>query len=212
MAKLATVDKTANVVVTSVQDLGYQYSSHADRGAEFALIAAKTISGFPDNVSDDDTKAFAAGCYQRKNELVLPKFYVCTDSIDTWAEVPNGNKVNGAEPLRLDVAYAMGYSQQVFGALKERKPNLHRLIGDIRTDANKYKSNRWNSLVRMYKALQDGSRQRSVNKSMLDHTKEVMSNLVKKNKVALSKSDASAFGTQNLSVAIAAFWNVIDGK
>lgn len=173
----------------SIRDFGYQVAQHGDMLIADAMDAVKLIPGFPDNVADEIVAEFKAGCILRKADLVKPTVYI-REGVDNYV-ISDGKPPKGATTLKLDVAYAMTYTPQLFGALRKTQPNLHRMVKVIRDDVSKYASNKWNGLVATYKRATAGPRDRSVNKSFSDWLDDTLAAILKRAKTAASRGDTS---------------------
>jgi len=174
--------------VTSLADFGYKVALYADVGVGFGEYAKANIPNFPDDVSDEDKAQVFAGFMHRKIDLLLaePTSYVyLREGPGRWTPVDKSDKsadaVNAA-------TLAMQYSAQAYGALRKSDPEQHRLLKPIRDSINKYCSNKWRYLVRLYSDAHKEARTRAANKTWAEYIDETLANIVKRHKTMLANS------------------------
>lgn len=192
--------------VTSLQDFGYKVAGYADTGLGYGTWAAKNIPGFPDNVSDETKAEVFAGFIHRKADLMgadgKSRKYR-KEGPDNYVPVPADD--TSADTVNINVGYAMAYSSQQFGSLRKAQPNLHRLVKEVRDEVNKYCSNKWQYLIRLYREANKPARERSVNKSFAEYIDETLAAMTKRHKTALARGDTTAPTKTALAQACAAF-------
>lgn len=196
--------------VTGLVDLGYKHARTKEAGAALALRAGEMITGFPENVSDEDKNRVCEGYRLRKDELDGTVYYRLEGKDTYHASTREAYLKDQSNHMALNVAYAFSYTQQQFGALKKEQPNKHALIGAVRTAVNKYCSNTWGSLVSTYKALTRGPRVRSNNSSFFDWLGETFEAMTKRAAVARTREGGEVPSEAQLKKAIAAFKKALD--
>jgi len=193
--------------VEGLMDLGYKFAKVRASASALALKAADMIPGFPENVADEHKAKVIEGYRLHKSELDGARWYK-RDGFDAYTEVLESD-VDHTKPneyMRADVGYAFSYSQQEYGALKAKQPNLHRILGEIRKDVNKYCSNTWNGLIATYKALFRATATRAANATFYQKVAEMFEEMRKKRKVAATREGSDEVPTEAaLNKAIAAF-------
>ena len=201
--------------LTTIRDCGYRAAHARDGAINVARWAADNIPGFPDNIDDAARGEFLSGAYLRKGELegeVWFKVEKVMDAPPTYTRCapPKDTKAEGY--MKVDVAFALGYTSQAFGALRRENPNLHPIIKDIRDRANKYASNVLSSVIRAYKSTLPSTKERSPNKSFAEFIDAQMKAIEDKVKAAHKRKDADAPPMANIMAAIAAFNRSLNGK
>ena len=208
---MATIQfDAANITkgLVTIRDCGYRAAHARDGGINVALWAAANVPGFPDNIDDAARGEFLSGAYLRKGELDGDLWFKVEGEMGspptyTRCAAPKDTKAEGY--LRVDVAFALGYTSQAFGALRRENPNLHPIIKDVRDRANKYASNVLSSVIRAYKSTLPSTKERSPNKSFSEYIDAQMKAIEDKVKAAHTRKDADAPPMANVMAAIAAF-------
>lgn len=203
MAKNAKAENA--VEFKSIADLTYKHGEHADKDSQFALAAATLIPGFPNDVSKETMSEVRAGYYNRFGFNNPAVRYARTEK-DTLIPLKADQAApEKAELLNIGVDYAMSYSQQAFGALKDTSPNLHGIVKDIRDKANTYASNRFGALKKAYNAMHAAKRERSAIKSWAENCKDRLDALKAARKTALARGDTTVPSELRFNNAVAAF-------
>lgn len=196
--------------VTGLTDLGYKAARTKEVGAALALKAGEMISGFPDNVSDEDKSRVYEGFRLRKDEIDGTVYYRLEGKDNYFETTKEKYLADPDNHIALNVAYAFSYTQQQFGALRKEQPNKHALIGAKRTAVNKYCSGAWGTLVSTYKALTRGPRTRENNKSFYDWLGETFDAITKRAAVARTREGGEVPSEAQVKKAIAAFKKALD--
>ena len=203
--------KNANATTQQfdIRNFGYEFSSYVERGTEFALLAKEKIAGFPDNVTDETKAEFFIGVdlrqQENRNKAKKESLYI-QDGDDTY--IPLGSKAapDGKTVVRLDIAYAMSYTGQAFGKIKAKQPNLHGIVGEIRTAVSQNRSQVWNRLVASYTAtLDSAARTRKAPDDWAVTMDNAFKALKKKFKPALARGDTTVPSELKFNNAVAAF-------
>ena len=212
MAKNAKQQQQQNLPNTTVPedfvsyaDFGYQQAKYNDGFGAYKSYAKNKIPGFPDNVADEIKSEIYAGYATRYNEIHPPVRYV-REGNDTFIPVAEGMKLEGREVVEIGIHYALAYTQQEYGGLKDKQKNLHAIVGEFREKFRKYRGNCWNALVK-----KDGNegRTRSANVEFVAYLNKTRDAMVKRNKTAMARGDKSAIGVELLNQAWLAFFDVL---
>jgi len=195
--------------VTGLTDLGYKHARTREASAALALKAGQMISGFPENVSDEDKGRVYEGFRLRKHELEGTEYYRLEGKDTYFPATREAFLADPANHMALDVPYAFSYTQQAFGSLKKEQPNKHALLKALRDATNKYCSNAWGSLVGMYKALTREPRTREGNKSFYDYLKETFEAMEKRAKVARTREGGDVPSESAMKKAVNAFYKAL---
>jgi len=195
----------------SIADLGYKQAVTGDTLRAQAKYALDAIVGFPEEISKTDKATLFAG-YQLRYSEINPKVdYVVIDG--NYHRVDDLNdkmkeKIDKLERIQVGVDFAMSFSQQQFGALRESEPNKHALVKVVRDKFNTYASNKLGTLKsEARKYLNEGkTRERGATKSFADRVDITLADMKDKCKTANARGDVTA-DSKALSNAISAFLN-----
>ena len=201
---------------SGLSDLGYKQAYIGDTLKIQAQYALNNIVGFPDEIGKTDKASLFAG-YQLRYAEINPKVeyaivnnqYLKVDDLNEKEK----EKIEKLERVFIDVNYAMSFSQQSFGALRNdpdpAKVNLHAIVKNIRDKFATYSSNKLNKLKATARELQNEGvkRERGANKSFNDRVDATLADLKDKCKTANARGDVTA-DTKALTDAIAAFLKV----
>ena len=149
----------------TMRDIGYRQAVTADVSRAIAVVVMNRVPSFPESIPDESKAELVQGYTMRFNEANPAIAYVRIG--DNYLRVQDITDPEGAkEQVNIGVEFAMSFTQQAFGALKNEKsdnynPALHGILKDIRTRVNKYCSNRFNDLVRMSKRIQNEGKERT---------------------------------------------------
>lgn len=131
---------------TSLRDLGYNAAATGDT---LKTIADELKRRYPQGLPDEVIAELKAGMYGRKHELVGETRYLVEGSV--YTKIGPKDKIKAdAITFTLTVDYAVGLTAYEFGKLKTENPNLYKFVAELRTDANKYASNRLADLMKHY--------------------------------------------------------------
>ena len=112
----------------------------------------------------------------------------------------------GKQVVRLDLEYAMSYTGQAFGKIKAKQPNLHSIVGEMRTAVSQNRSQVWKRLVASYNAIQEGeTRTRNAPADWSVTMDNAFKMLKKKFKPALARGDKTVPSELKFNAAVAAF-------
>lgn len=141
----------------SIATLGYSAARAGDALKNAAVLALDNVPDIAaaESLKDvtKETKAeFYTGARQRWNEINPPVDYA----------IVNGNYIRRdaldndvkAEHVRIGCEVAFALTQQEFGSLKDKEPQRHAIIKDIRDACNAYCSNAFGTLFRKAKQIQ----------------------------------------------------------
>jgi hypothetical protein len=123
---------------TSLQDMAYNQARTGDMLQGMANYAKANIAGFPETITDEGKAELFAGYRQRFNEVHgVAKYAIVGDNY-----IPADKAEKAKEFVEISVAYAYSFTQQQFGQLASKQPQLHALIKQVRDKASTYCSNR----------------------------------------------------------------------
>ena len=117
---------------TSLQDMAYSQARTGDLLYGMASYAKANIAGFPEEVTDEAKAELFAGYRQRHAEILGVTKYAIVDNNYIPADKAEGAK----ETVDIGVAYAFSYSQQQFGQLSSKNPQLYAIVKQIREKTN----------------------------------------------------------------------------
>ena len=126
----ASKTAVAFATVTSFKDAGYQSAVSGERTAAIARFVFERCPTFLDEVPKEIKNELEEGFAIRWQEI-NPAVKYTTD----WVPSDKGN-------IEVTLAFALSYSQQAFGQMKNEDPVKHSVIKQVRDAFNKYKSNR----------------------------------------------------------------------
>ena len=199
----------------NLRNFGYEFSSYVERGSELALKAKENIPGFPNDVSDESKADFFVGTDLRQQEnrnKDSKPFHYIQEGEDTYipcvyAPVTGDEKMpEGKQVVRLDIEYAMSYTGQAFGKIKAKQPNLHGIVGDLRSAVSKNRAQVWNRLIASYNATQVGdAKTRKAPDDWTVTMDSVFKSLKKKFKPALARGDKTVPSELKFNAAVTAF-------
>ena len=190
----------------SFKDFAYQHAVTSDTTRDQAQYAIEKIAGFPETIPEDIKAEMVEGYRLRHSEIKKPVTYAVINGhyvIATPEQISN-KKV---DKIELGVAYAYSYSSQEFGKLKNDKPELHKLISEVRNATSTYCSNKIKELQRIakdiLKPVGSGSRESYTFVESLekDFEKQEKSCKVKQTRGSDTTADLAKF-----RVAVNAFW------
>jgi hypothetical protein len=131
---------------TSLSELGYNAAATGDT---LKTIADELRRRYPQGLTEEAKAELKAGMYGRKHELVGERRYLVEGR--TYTPIGPKDKVKAdAVTFTLTVDYAVSLTAYEFGKLKTENPELYKIVAELRTDANKYASNRLTDLMKHY--------------------------------------------------------------
>lgn len=192
-----------------LRNFGYEFSGYVERGSELALKAKENIAGFPNDVTDETKAEFFFGVdlrqQENRNKAKKPFLYV-QDGDDVYIPIVGDKMPEGKQVVRLDLEYAMSYTGQAFGKIKAKQPNLHSIVGEMRTAVSQNRSQVWKRLVASYNAIQEGeTRTRNAPADWSVTMDNAFKMLKKKFKPALARGDKTVPSELKFNAAVAAF-------
>lgn len=201
----------------NVRDFAYGQAQHVIRGKEYALEAKEKIIGFPDSVSVETMAEINIG-YDRSQQEArdtnkTTKYYL-VEGTDTYIPIDAVDFVAGKyadkETVRLDIAYAMQFTGQAYGKLKERQPNLHGIVGGIRLACSKNRSKVWDRLTSAYNSTLEITKTSSSPKDWVVRCEAYFETLKKSRKAAMARGDTTVPAEANFVAAKKAFFEALN--
>ena len=208
-----------DVEIKSIKDAAYRFARTGETSAAIARFIVGRDPSFPSEVSPELKADLNAGFMVRANELWGQDYYMVGEQ-GTLIKLANSLDADCAEKIKdrkgmrqynITVAYAV--SQQEFGQLKNKDPQLHGIIKLMREKFSKYASNNLSALKRSANnILSDGKdRERGATKAFVDALKEMFESYDKRVKNAENRGDESASPVK-FRVARDAFWKAYNTK
>lgn len=160
----------------SIRDLGYNQAKLQDATRKLTLAVMHKVPSFPEAIPDETKEELISGYQLRFNEANPAIAYARVgDLYVPMEQVHDGADVK--ERVSIGVEFAMSFSQQAFGALRNEKsatcnPALHGILKALRDKVNKYCSNRYAELVKMAKKIQNEGVERT--RTQADDFNEVL--------------------------------------
>ncbi len=153
----------------SLKDSAFQQAGAAQTLEDVARYVLGLVPGFPKDIPSETRDELYDG-YRMKFDTLKPAqtYAVINDHIVLATD--EHKKAKNVEKIDIGVAYAFSYSSQEFGKLANTRPELHKLLKDVRDTCNTYCSNRLGDLKRAAtKILNNGKdRQRGANKDFAE--------------------------------------------
>ena len=155
--------------IKSLKDGAFQQAGAAQTLEDVARYVLSKIPGFPKDIPTEGRDELYEG-YRMKFDILKPKqtYAVINDHI--VLATPEHLAAKNVEKIEIGVAYAFSYSSQEFGKLANTRPELHKLVKEVRDACSTYCSNRYGDLKRAAnKILNEGKeRQRGANKDFAE--------------------------------------------
>ena len=155
--------------IKSLKDGAFQQAGAAQTLEDVARYVLSKIPGFPKDIPTEGKDELYEG-YRMKFDILKPKqtYAVINDHI--VLATPEHLAAKNVEKIEIGVAYAFSYSSQEFGKLANTRPELHKLVKEVRDACSTYCSNRYGDLKRAAnKILNEGKeRQRGANKDFAE--------------------------------------------
>ena len=211
----ASADTALTASPTSIKDAAYRFA----RAGETATDLAKYIMGqdpsFPAETSAELKADLFAGFMTRAHELWGQDYFTrgetgvlvkVGNSLDGQAEYPKGSTT-------ISLSYCYSFSQQEFGQMKNKDPQLHGLIKQMRDKFSKYASNNLSALKRSANnILNEGKdRERGATKAFTQALTEMFESYDKRVKNAENRGDDTASPVK-FRMARDAFWKAYNAK
>lgn len=212
----AIPETTLEVVTpTSVKDAAYKFARAGETSASIARYIMDNDPSFPDEVSKELKADLNAGFMLRASELWGDEFYKLGDG-GTYIPLGNSITLQNVAPeksIRIGLSYCFAMSQQEFGQLKNKDPQLHSIVKPMRDKFSKYSHNNIAALKLAARALlNDGkSRDRGATKNFTEALTDMFESFDKRVKNAEARNDETASPVQ-FRVARDAFWSAYNKK
>ena len=204
MAKIATWNSDPK----SLKDAAYQAARSIEGVESAARFIRSTCPTFADEQPAEVMEQLDAGWLLRYSELNPAKMFYLTDDGRTWVEVAEGGKAPEKSGKReIGIVYAMSYTPQAYGTLKNTDPALHAILKPLRDNFSKYRSNRKGDIIRYIRKAERaemGEQARAATKSFAEFCADTMTNMVTRCKNAKARGDDTA-NLDLLNRQIAAF-------
>jgi len=203
------------IMPTSVKDAAYKFARAGETSASIARYIMDNDSSFPDEVSKELKADLNAGFMLRATELWGDQFYKLGDG-GTYIPMGNSIELKNVAPeksIRVGLSYCFAMSQQEFGQLKNKDPQLHSIVKPMRDKFSKYSHNNIVALKLAARTLMnDGkSKARTGNKNFVDALIEMFATYDKRVLNAEARLDGTA-SPINYRMAKDAFWSAYNKK
>jgi len=180
--------------IKSLKDGAFQQAGAAQTLEDVARYVISKVPGFPKDIPTEGKDELYEG-YRMKFDILKPKqtYAVINDHI--VLATPEQIAAKNVEKIEIGVAYAFSYSSQEFGKLANTRPELHKLVKEVRDACSTYCSNRYGDLKRAAnKILNEGKeRQRGANKDFAEFVEAWFKDTAPDRlKSASARGDASA--------------------
>jgi len=186
-----------NFVVKSFKDAAIISATLSERMATVAQFIVTQCPNFLDDVPKEVKAELHEGWAVRWQEL-NPAVEYSTE----WVPKKGGGFV-------ATLAFALSYSQQAFGQLKNEDPVKHGVVKGVRDKFNKYTSNRMKDLKKAVRDLNPETRTRTQSDNFATFIEKTMDNIKTRCKNAVAREDSTADELKT-RMAIEAFKNVIN--
>jgi len=200
---------------TSIKDAAYRFARAGETATHLATYVMGQDPSFPAETSAELKADLYAGFMTRAHELWGQDYFTrgesgvlikAGNSLDGQAEYPKGSTT-------LSLHYCYSFSQQEFGQLKNKDPQLHGLVKLMRDKFSKYASNNLTALKRSaYNILNEGkTRERGATKAFIQSLTDMFTDYDKRVKNAENRGDDTA-NPAKFRTARDAFWKVYNAK
>ena len=216
----ATAKASADIALTateptSIKDAAYRFARAGETATHLATYVMGQDPSFPAETSAELKADLFAGFMVRAHELWGQDYFTrgesgvlvkAGNSLDGKAEYPKGSTT-------LSLSYCYSFSQQEFGQLKNKDPQLHGLVKLIRDKFSKYASNNLSALRRSANnILNEGkTRERGATKAFTQSLTDMFVDYDKRVKNAENRGDDTA-NPAKFRTARDAFWKVYNAK
>jgi len=180
--------------ISSLKDGAYKQALANDRMRGVARFVMEKCKAFPESVPDEVKAELYAGYQLRFNEVNKADRYAIVNDHYLLIDGSNTALEDEKEKVVIGVDYAMSFSQQQYGKLKNENPYLHAIIKSWRDRVNTYCSNRLGDLKRQARTiLNEGkTRERSATADFAHRLDEVFKDLRIKCDNAQKRGDETA--------------------
>ena len=167
-------------VIDNLKSAGYQSAIADERLSHVAKYVLDVCPSILDEVPAEVKSQLVEGWALRWQELNPAKRYN-----SEWIPDPKGGN-------ELTLAYAMSFSQQQFGQLRQSDPVKHGVINNIRTPFNKYASYKMKGLLKAIRNLNPETRERGATDDFATYINKVMDTIKTRCKNAKARGDSTA--------------------
>ena len=183
-----------NEQITSLKDGAYKQAVASDRERGVAKFVMEKCKTFPDTIPDEVRAELYAGYQLRFNETNKADRYAIVNDHYLLIDGSNPDLEKEREIVVIGTDYAMSFSQQQYGKLKNENPYLHAIIKTWRDKISTYCSNRLGDLKRQARAImREGKpRERSATADFAHRLEEVFKDLRIKCDNAQKRGDETA--------------------
>jgi len=214
-AKTKTAMAVDAIMPTSVKDAAYKFARAGETSASIARYIMDNDASFPDEVSKELKADLNAGFMLRATELWGDQFYKLGDG-GTYIPMGNSIELKNVAPeksIRIGLSYCFAMSQQEFGQLKNKDPQLHGIVKPMRDKFSKYAHNNIAALKLAARSLlNDGkTKARTGNKNFVDALTDMFATFDKRVLNAEARLDSTA-SPINYRMAKDAFWSAYNKK
>ena len=180
--------------ISSLKDGAYKQALANDRMRGVARFVMEKCKAFPESVPDEVKAELYAGYQLRFNEVNKADRYAIVNDHYLLIDGSNTALEDEKEKVVIGTDYAMSFSQQQYGKLKNENPYLHAIIKQWRDRVNTYCSNRLGDLKRQARTiLNEGkTRERSATADFAHRLDEVFKDLRIKCDNAQKRGDETA--------------------
>jgi hypothetical protein len=214
-AKTKTAIAVEAIMPRDLKDAAYKFAKTGETSASIARFVMDNDASFPDEVSKELKADLNAGFMLRATELWGDEFYKIGDG-GTYIPLGNSIVLKNETPqgsIRIGLSYCFAMSQQEFGQLKNKDPQLHSIVKPMRDKFSKYSHNNIAALKLAARALlNDGkTRERGATKNFSEALAEMFSSYDKRVKNAEARNDETA-SPLRFRVAVDAVWSAYNKK
>jgi hypothetical protein len=214
-AKTKTAMAVEAIMPRDLKDAAYKFAKTGETSASIARFVMDNDASFPDEVSKELKADLNAGFMLRATELWGDEFYKIGDG-GTYIPLGNSIVLKNETPqgsIRVGLSYCFAMSQQEFGQLKNKDPQLHSIVKPMRDKFSKYSHNNIAALKLAARALlNDGkSRERGATKNFSEALTDMFDAFDKRVKNAEARNDETA-SPLRFRVAVDAFWSAYNKK
>lgn len=165
----------------SMKDAGYQSATAGERLTAVAKYVLEQCPDFIEQCPDEVKAQLTEGWAIRWQELNPAVGYNAE-----WVPVDKGAVVS------VTLAYALSFSQQAYGQLRNTDPLRHKALGDVRTRFSKYCSNNMKALRIAARALVNPERKRGTTDDYDVWVEKALDNIITRCRNASARGDATA--------------------
>ena len=211
--------QTSTPVFASLKDAGFQQAGAYQTTESVAEFVMSKDPKFPDEVSEVTQTELKEGYKMKFNNIYKPINYAVINDHYVMAS-PEHLENDKIEKILIGVDYAFSYSSQEFGKLRNTKPALHKIVGEVREKTSTYCSNRFKELKKVAKDIikarnGESKNDRKANLNFSEFVDEWFKDTAETRlKTAKSRGDATANVERftNAKIAFMTKWKHADAK